>query len=483
MAQGQGMHCSWHAETPAQWNCTQCHKLFCQTCSPKPPQSYGEPRCPLCHRELKYLGAAQSAEPFWRRLNDFFIYPFKAQTMLFLLVTSMLGVTLASQSIFAALMSIVLTASITKYTYRIIEYMSDGRWEPPSVAEAFTGGGFHLLFKQLAVFIVIAIAVAAAGYFGGVFIAAGVGVFAALALPASVMVLAREDSFFDAIHPGKLFSIMTAIGWPYLLLFFFIILLYGGSGAFLALLDTKVSSSILYPISLFSGSYFTCVMSALMGYCLFQYQDALGYTTEGAADAHFVDEETWHYQKALAESSILFQEGRLEDCAEALRAGLKRKKKDPEFSRRLFEMRAIGSSKEKMIHEAEQYLELLARKGQYTLAAEALMAIRNREPTWKPDNPESRYNAARGLVNRGLFRDAVLILKDMHVQAPDYPKIPQAYLLMAQALSDGLRRDEPALKILSFVQKRFPENAVSREIAELVEALGKSMEKPQAVSA
>lgn len=483
MAQGQGMQCSWHAEAPAQWNCTQCHKLFCKTCSPKPPQSYGEPRCPLCHRELKYLGAAQYAEPFWRRLNDFFIYPFKTQTMLFLLVTSMLGVTLASQSIFAALMSIVLTASITKYTYRIIEYMSNGRWEPPSIAEAFTGGGFHLLFKQIAVFIVIGAAIIAAGYFGGLFIAGGVTIFAALALPASVMVLAREDSLIDAIHPGKLFGIMMAIGWPYLLLFFFIILLYGGSGAFLALLDTKVSDSVLFPISVFSSSYFTCVMSALMGYCLFQYQDALGYTTESAADAHFVDEETWHYQKALAESSIFFQEGRLEDCAEALRAGLKRKKKDPELSRRLFEMRAIGSSKEKMAHEAEQYLELLARRGQYTLAAEALIAIRNREPTWKPENPESRYNAARGLMNRGLFRDTVLILKDMHVQAPDYPKIPQAYLLMAQTLSDGLRRDESALKILSYVQKRFPENSVSCEIAELAEALGKSMEKPQAVSA
>ena len=488
MAHGQGIHgqgiqCSWHSETPAQWNCSHCHKLFCKTCSPKPPQGLGEPKCSLCHRELKFLGTAQSAEPFWRRLNDFFLYPFKAQIMLFLLVTSLLGVTLSNQSIFSGLMSLVLTACITKYTYKIIEYMSDGRWEPPSLAEAFTGGGFHLLFKQMAVFIVIGGAIFAAGFFGGVWLAAGVTLFSALALPASVMVLAREDSLAGAVHPGKLIGVMTAIGWPYLLLFFFIILLYGGSGAFLALLGTKVSSSILYPVSLFSGSYFTCVMCALMGYCLFQYQDGLGYTTEGNEEGGFVDEETWHYQKALADSSIYFQEGRLEDCAQALRSGLKRRKKDPELSRRLFEMRAIGASKEKMTKEAETYLELLARKGQYTLAAEAYMAIRNRAPAWRPENPESAYNAAKGLMTRGRFRETVVILKDMHIHAPDYQKLPQAYLLLAKALADGMGREDHAIKILGFLQKKFPESAISREINELASALSTQLEKnPQAVS-
>ena len=404
--------------------------------------------------------------------------------MIFLLVTSLLGVTLSSPSIFAGLMSLVLTACITKYTYKIIEYMSDGRWEPPSVGEAFTGEGFHLFFKQLAVFIVIGISIAAAGFFGGIIVAAGVGIFAALALPASVMVLAREDSLADAVHPGKLFGIMTAIGWPYLLLFFFIMLLYGGSGAFLALLGTKISSSLLYPLSLFSGSYFTCVMCALMGYCLFQYQDVLGYTTEDTQQSEIMDEESWKYKKALSDSSIYFQEGRIEDCAESLRNALKSRKKDAELNRRLFEMRAIGSSIEKMERQAEHYLQLLADSGQYTLAADALTAVRNRQTGWKPESPESCYNAARGLVARRQFRDAVLILKDMHIHSPEYRKIPQAYLLMAQALSDGLQRDAHALKVLTFIQKKFPENAVSKEVEELASALkSQSTQSPQAVSA
>lgn len=484
MAQGRatqavshhGTHCSWHHESPAQWNCTQCHKLLCKSCSPKPPPALGKQKCPLCHRELKFLGTGQSAEPFWKKLNAFFMYPFHTQTMAFLLITSLLGVTLSTGSIFSGLMSLVLTACITKYTYKIIEYMSDGRWEPPSVAEAFTGDGFHLFFKQMAVFIVIGVAITAAGFFGSFVLLIPTVLFIALALPASVMVLAREDSLLDAIHPGKLFGVMTAIGWPYLLLFFFVLLLYGGSGTLLAVLSTKVSDNLMFPLSLFAGSYFTCVMCALMGYCLFQYQDVLGYTTEDESEESGLDEESWHYQKALADSTIYFQEGRTIDCVEALTGGLKRRKKDPELNRRLFELRAIGADTEQMTKEAEYYLQLLSDSGKFNAAADALMAARNRLPNWRPDSPESCYVSAKGLLARRRFRDLVILLKDLHIRSPQYQKIPQAYLLMARALSEGMQRDEHALKVLAFVQKNFPESTaenspVAQEIKELITVL------------
>ncbi len=472
MAHGHGAECSWHSGTPAQWNCTQCHKLYCKSCSPQPPPSQGEHRCTLCHRDLKFLGAAHAAPPFWQRLNAFFIYPFHSQTMAFLFITSLLGVTLSSGGIFSGLMSLLLTVCITKYTYKIIEYMSNGRRTPPSVAEAFSGEGFDLFFKQMAVFIVIGIALGVIGWFGSVWFLIPSLLFIVLALPASVMVLARENSLPDAIHPGRLFGVMRAIGWPYFLLFFFVLTLYSAPGALLALLSTKLSANILLPISLFAGSYFTCVTSALMGYCLFQYQDLLGYTAGNEEDEESnSNESNWLYEKALADSAINFQEGRIHDCADALKEGLKHRPKDQELNRRLFELRSIGSDTELMTREAELYLQSLADKQQYSAAADALTAVRNRLKDWKPESPESCYVTAKGFIARGRYKETILLLKGLHVRAPEYRRLPEAYLVMAQALSDGLQRDNDALKLLDYIQKKYPNNAVSGEIDRLASVL------------
>ena len=353
--------------------------------------------------------------------------------------------------------------------------MSDGRWVPPSVAEAFTGDGFNIFFKQVAVFIVTGAALGVIGWFGSVWLLIPALLFIVLALPASVMVLAREGSLRAAIHPGRLFGVMRAIGWPYFLLFFFVLTLYGAPGTLLALLSTKLSANILLPISLFAGSYFTCVTSALMGYCLFQYQDLLGYTAEHdedeEGDSNRIDESSWLYNKALADSAILFQEGQLHDCADALKEGLKHRPKDQELNRRLFELRAIGADTELMTREAELYLQSLADKQQYSAAADALTAVRNRLKDWKPESPESCYITAKGLMARGRYKETILLLKGLHVRAPEYRRLPEAYLMMAQALSDGLQRDNDALKILGYIQKKYPENGVSGEIDKLVSVL------------
>ncbi|CAM3471095.1 DUF4013 domain-containing protein [Parendozoicomonas haliclonae] len=400
--------------------------------------------------------------------------------MAFLLITSLLGVTLSGGNIFSGLMSLVLTACITKYTYKIIEVMSNGHWEPPSVAEAFTGDGFHLFFKQLAIFIVMGAVIGAAGFLGGWVFLIPTVLFVVLALPASVMVLAREDSLVDAVHPGKLFGVMTAIGWPYLLLFFFILLLYGGSGALLAILGTKISDSVLFPLSLFSGSYFTCVMCALMGYCLYQYQEVLGYTTEEAIEENHLDETSWYYQKALADSSIFFQEGRMIDCRDALKTGLKHRKNDLELTRRQFEINAIGADVERMTKTAEHYLQLLSEKGQLSAAANAYGSVCLRIPNWQPENPEACYVAARGLLSRRRFKEVVVLLKGLHNRSPEYRKLPEAYLMMAQAICDGLRREDQALKVLEFTKKHFAEMTspqTAKEIDELMAILEKSAPK------
>ncbi|MCL2297164.1 MAG: hypothetical protein FWC38_07505 [Proteobacteria bacterium] len=66
--------CHYHHENPASWRCRQCKRLFGDCCMPINLNAPKEPRCPLCRRKLTFLGAANTAQPFWERIPFFFRY-------------------------------------------------------------------------------------------------------------------------------------------------------------------------------------------------------------------------------------------------------------------------------------------------------------------------------------------------------------------------------------------------------------------------
>ncbi|MEN0106232.1 MAG: hypothetical protein AAGC84_07370, partial [Pseudomonas sp.] len=178
--------CHYHPAQPATWLCHSCPRHYGDCCVPlnddAPEQA---PSCPLCTNRLEFLGAANTAEPFWERIPQFFTYGLQQGPLAF---SALLA--LASLFMPASLILWTLLFSIaTKYFYSVIEANSEALREAPSLASAFTGSGFSLFFKQLAVFILCGIAMwlAADSEIEALFWLVSIGVV--LLMPASIIFL------------------------------------------------------------------------------------------------------------------------------------------------------------------------------------------------------------------------------------------------------------------------------------------------------
>ena len=77
-------YCRYHPAQPATWHCSPCQRDFGDCCIPLNADAPElEPQCPLCAGKLQFLGAANTAQPFWQRIPLFFRYGLQPGPLLF----------------------------------------------------------------------------------------------------------------------------------------------------------------------------------------------------------------------------------------------------------------------------------------------------------------------------------------------------------------------------------------------------------------
>ena len=260
--------CRYHPAQPATWQC-----FYGDCCT---PLNADAPACPLCAGALQFLGAANSAQPFWGRIPSLFAYALQPGP-------------LALASLFMPrwiVLWIVLFSVVTKYFHSVIEASSLADRQAPSLASAFSGEGFSLFCKQLAVFLLA---------FGALWLVADfdsealywlVSIGLLLAMPASIIRLALDKELGAALSPEQISQVIGAMGWRYLILCAFLFILWQSPGWVTYMLSSGLPRVVLMPVAALLFAYFGVVMCAMMGYAMFQYQGALGYVVavgEGAA--------------------------------------------------------------------------------------------------------------------------------------------------------------------------------------------------------
>ncbi len=463
--------CHYHAQAPATWQCCQCQRLYCDQCVPRPPESMAVTRCSICSGELVFQGAANTATPFWHRIQTFFSYPFHNSVLLFLVAMTLFGLTLNVGGLLSLLLVLIYAGVYTKYLFRIIELNSLGRFEPPAFSEAFSGDGFSLFFKQVGVLLVASICIVAAGKSESTLIVLLVSLLISLALPASIMILAQEQSLAEAINPGKISFVIQAIGWPYLILCGFLMILYNGLGWVQYQIATSLYGPFIYLAGMLANGYFMVVMAAMMGYCLYQYQQPLGYATEDEREAS-PDLPSYQKQLALAESHIFVKEGRLEEAISAVRKALNQgQENDPELNQRLHRLLLNSSDSALLKRHSNHYLQLLVDQGNSFQAGQIFTAVRSKLSDFLPAAAPLRLRLADALFRQGRHREAVVLLQNFHRTFSGHPQIAEAYLLAARVLSEGLGRDDQARALLTFVLRHYPEHPRAAEARTLMSTL------------
>ena len=188
-------HCHYHPAQPATWHCPACPRDYGDCCLPQNADATDDdPRCPLCRGGLTFLGAANSAQPFWERISTFFRYALQSGPLAFAGLLTLASLFMPSSKI----LWIALLSVATKYLHSVIEASSQALQEAPSLQSAFVGEGFGLFFKQLAVFLLAGAALWLAADFDSEALFWGVNLLIMLVMPASS---AMERGTVPAITP------------------------------------------------------------------------------------------------------------------------------------------------------------------------------------------------------------------------------------------------------------------------------------------
>ncbi|MFC6981178.1 hypothetical protein [Microbulbifer taiwanensis] len=211
--------CNYHASAEAAWHCQPCSRHYCSSCIPGSSANYhsGRPDCPLCHKPIEYIGASNSAKPFWQMGLFYFKYALQPGPLTVLALATAVSLMISGLGIISLAVLLAAIALVTRYSLLVIEKLAGGQLEAPDFGDALDGNSAPLFLKVIGMTLI-------AGFAGYKLMALGQGalqlysIALSLLAPAAMIVLALEGSLRAAINPLKLLQFTVIIGWPYLLL-------------------------------------------------------------------------------------------------------------------------------------------------------------------------------------------------------------------------------------------------------------------------
>ncbi|NWN90164.1 DUF4013 domain-containing protein [Marinobacter adhaerens] len=461
--------CHYHPGAPATWHCRECQAYYCSRCMPDADTRRHRALCPKCNKAMQYLGAATETTPFWNRIGAFFRYPFHSDPLIVIAICTLVPLA-APASLAGLLIWVLLALALFKYTYAVINHTAEGHLKPPPVSVAFTGSGFSIVILQFLVFIVIGGLAGAAALLGGPLLLMLTLAFAILALPASIMILAMERSVGAAVNPMKLTALISRIGSPYFLLYGYLILLTLASGMAQDFALNHFPFWLSQPLSGFLNSTFTLILFNMLGYLLFQYQEELGFT----ADIQDPTEEAVVHQRDRssrfdADIDMNLKDGNYDRVQAMLNDALKKDPEDPLRIGQLYRLLAARNNATELYRYHPRILSWLADSNDGEGIASVLELLEHVEPGFRPDDPELAVRCARCLYNSGHYKPTLRLLQDFHKRFPDSEELAPAYLLVAQALANGMNQWEKATAFLTFIQKRCSDHPLHEQVPVFLE--------------
>lgn len=449
--------------------------------------------------------------PFWRRIPRFFLFPAHPAPLWRVLALAALAAfpfAMVNAGLFiplVALVSLVAWVALFRYAYVVLEQTSLGHLSPADYPLEAGAGGNYRPYKQLAVFLLLGMAVglvaALLGEAPGL-VAYGVVI---LAMPASIMVVAIEDSVGSALNPGKLAHVMFSIGWPYLVLCFFLMMLSSGQGVLSQwLLEQGFSSmqalaqagedadpeEIRAAVASFQARlkwvmlllnivamYFTLIMFNMMGYVLYQFHDALGLDVRVEFDQQADGAPRRAAPPAdpvVARIGQLVAEGKVLEAAEVAYEDQRNNPHSIPAHDRYHRVLMQTDRKERTLTHGKKFISLLLRQEQPRRALEILNDGLRLDAEFRPAEGHEVLPLAREAMAARQPELALKILRRFDKHFPGNRDIPHVYLLSAKVLCEHFRQDEQARQILRGVMQKYaghPASAEAQSYLELIDRL------------
>ncbi len=450
------LECHFFPEVPASWICNYCGTQYSEKCIPagrNRQRGRPKPACIRCNGDLKFLGSATGAKPFWQMLPHFFAYPLHFNSLMVIVLVAALSM-FFGRNLLTIFLGLFAAAVVVKYSFAIIEQRGSGRITPPVMTAVISGDEDHLFLRQIALFFLIGSITGAATYVSEL-LGVLVGGFLTLALPASIMLLAVEKSVGRALNPLALGSLMLSVGWPYLLLWFCVQVISAGPLYVFGWMVAVLPPSAIAPILISTMVYFTFVLYAMLGYVLFEYQSELGFESDGDDDEELAEQDL-EKLRALGESTVFIMDAEYEKARDCLRRAMDTVRDDIDLHLRYHKLLMLLNDEEALVNHCDYFAGICKQRNSLSKAVQVVLDTQSRIPEFKLADTEAALEIARLMQLQGKHRAVVKLFRNMHKTHGRDPLLPEAYLLVANILFEYLNDDAKALSVINFVLKKYP---------------------------
>lgn len=464
-------YCKYHPLDGATYCCAQCSTYQCDKCV---DDEHNVIRCFSCGAILESLGAANTVEPFWRRLREAFTYPLNAASMSLIVITSIisiLAILMPFLWILALLMYLFAAGSLLKYSFTCLERTAMGEMKAPDVMDAYQGG-ISLLLQLLLITTVLTLIVGFGAYYLGTAVGTLLAIVAVVSYPAILIRFAQTENILEAMNPFAAVALIAAIGLPYGLLMVFILIMMTSVGVLHEWIGA-LFPAMSYLFQSLVSSYYTIVVFHLMGYMLFQYQDQLGYSARSDEDDD--QPQRSDIERLRAKMDVLLKEGDYAQLVTLYYSAFKQYPNEAIFFERFFDLLYVCKKSALMADYAQIYLEFLNRKKRIDKLTPTFKQILVIAPDYLPDSPALRVQLAGLLRQQGDGKLAVKLLNGMHKRYPDFAALPEAYVLLADTLAELPALQAQADKCRQMAQQL--QRQRERQQYELAAAVAQSAEK------
>jgi len=448
-------------------------------------------------------------EPFWRRIDRFFLLPFDRAVLMHigglsaafvaafaLLFLGGFGVLL----MLAAMLAILVFGA--RYGFKIIERSSKGFLRPsdyPLTDDNLVSE--YLPYKYVAINVVFGVlAMLLVLLTGGSEFVSIVAwfVFFVVIVPAATIRLVITGSLRSALNPSEMIAMIRRIGKPYAALAAFVFVAdlcrtygmaalaiaggLGGAGvAFLGGLKAGFGFGSILMLFLLSAGfwYFTFMICAMIGYTMYQYADQLDISIMGpgeramrsVANARTID------VKARTRDALIGQmvsAGEIKEAIDLLSHDLSDRPNDLSLHARLHRLLVAENSTPRIEHHTDAYLKLLVKSENWREAIEIVEDAKARRTEWAPREPDLIAPLAQAALQSGKPQLAGQLIKGFDKKNSAHADIPRVYLIGAQLMAEWGGKPDEARRILKHLLKSFPSDAVATEAGRYLEALNRT---------
>jgi tetratricopeptide (TPR) repeat protein len=349
-----------------------------------------------------------------------------------------------------------------KYAFSALKNTANGNFQPPKIDSKTLLEDFLIVFKQLAMFIIIGYAFYKVSQMAGIIIGLLFLGFALLSIPAMIIVLVGTNSLLQAINPAMFVVMAWRIGWSYLLMYLFLILLLLAPAYLGQYIVGYLPVKLHFFLLKVAQNYYTLISYHLMGYVIFQYHEEIGYEVDFEEEEPLPEEiplEEGASGQLLNRVDMLIKEGKLDDAISLIKRETLGAITALGLAERYYDLLKLKEQTPDMLKHGREYLDLLAKANQKAKLVEVYLECMSRDTNFTA-KPTTLLKAASYLNEVGKHEESLEAYSRFIKTDPENPLVPKAYFLASNIFNEKLKNPGKATKILKNLIKKYPNHDI-----------------------